>query len=89
MLPLQQVLGKYLPAGQAVDFLSIDVEGLDSQVLKSNDWIKYRPTYVLAEILGGSLHDINQSDIGQFMRGIGYVLCAKTLNTVIFKESLS
>ena len=89
MLPLQQVLDKYLPAGQAIDFMSIDVEGLDFQVLKSNDWNKYRPTYVLVEILGASLHEIDQSDIGQFMRDAGYVLFAKCMNTVFFKESLS
>ena len=87
--PLRQVLDNYLPAGQAIDFMSIDVEGLDFQVLKSNDWNKYRPTYVLAEILGSSLHDIDQSDIGQFMRDAGYVLYAKCMNTVFFKEFLS
>jgi FkbM family methyltransferase len=87
--PLQQVLDNYLPEGQAIDFMSIDVEGLDFQVLKSNDWKKYRPTYVLVEILGSSLHKIDQSDIGQFMREAGYVLYAKCRNTVFFKESLS
>ena len=89
VLPLQQVLDNYLPAGQSIDFMSIDVEGLDFQVLKSNDWKKYRPTYVLAEILGSSLHEIDQSDIGQFMRETGYALYAKCRNTVFFKESVS
>jgi len=89
VLPLRQVLDNHLPSGQAIDFMSIDVEGLDFQVLKSNDWTKYRPTYVLAEILGSSLHEIDQSDIGQFMQEAGYVLYAKCRNTVFFKESLS
>lgn len=89
VLPLRQVLDNYLPVGCVIDFMSIDVEGLDFQVLKSNDWNKYRPTYVLAEILASSLQDIDQSDIGQFMRDAGYVLYAKCMNTVFFKESLS
>lgn len=87
--PLQQVLDNYLPATQAIDFMSIDVEGFDFQVLKSNDWKKYRPKYVLVEFLGSSLHEIDQSDIGQFMRVAGYVLYAKCMSTVFFKESLS
>ena len=89
VLPLQQVLDNYLPAGQVIDFMSIDAEGLDFQVLKSNDWSKYRPKYVLVEILGFSLHDIDRSDIVQFMRNIGYLICTKCRNTVFFEESLS
>ncbi|MCW5198181.1 FkbM family methyltransferase [Desulfobulbus sp. F3] len=32
-----------------IDFLSVDAEGVDLKVLKSNDWNKYRPYIVLAE----------------------------------------
>lgn len=48
---LTDVLDKYLPYGQSIDFLSIDVEGLDFQVLQSNDWQKYMPVVVLVESL--------------------------------------
>jgi len=89
VVPLHEVLDQYLPAGQSIDFMSVDVEGLDFQVLKSNDWNKYRPTYVLAEILTSSLHEIEQSEIGQFMLNKGYVLYAKCVNSVFFKESSS
>jgi FkbM family methyltransferase len=37
-LPLAEVLAKYLPVGQSIDFLNVDVEGLDEKVLRSNDW---------------------------------------------------
>jgi len=89
VLPLREVLEQYLPVGQSIDFMSVDVEGLDFQVLRSNDWNRYRPTYVLAEVLGSSLHEIEQSEIGQFMRDKGYVLYAKCMNTVFFRESSS
>ena len=69
--------------------MSIDVEGLDFQVLKSNDWNRYRPTYVLAEVLGSSLHEIEQSEIGMFMLDKNYVLYTKCMNTTFFKESSS
>jgi hypothetical protein len=66
--------------------MSVDVEGLDFEVLKSNDWIKYRPKIVLAEILSSSMHDIDKSNIGRLMRDVGYVIYAKCMNTVFFKE---
>lgn len=88
VLPLRQVLEDFLPEGQSIDFMSIDVEGLDLEVLKSNDWQIYRPTFVLIEILGSSLHDVDQSDIGRFMRDVGYVPYAKSINTVFFKSLL-
>jgi len=89
VLPLSMVLQKHLPRGQAIDFMSIDVEGLDFQVLKSNDWNRFRPKYVLAEILGSSLLDIQSSEIGVLMKDQNYILFAKCMNTVFFKDSLS
>jgi len=86
--PLSQVLDCHLNTNQEIDFMSVDVEGLDFDVLKSNDWSRYRPKFVLAEILGSSLHEIEQSEIGQFMRDQNYVLYAKCMNTVFFKDSL-
>jgi FkbM family methyltransferase len=87
VMPLREVLDQYLPAGQGIDFMSVDVEGLDFEVLKSNDWDSYRPSFVLAEVLGSSLHEIQRNKISQFMNNIGYVLYAKCMNTVFFKES--
>jgi FkbM family methyltransferase len=86
--PLSQMLDRHLNSGQEIDFMTVDVEGLDFDVLKSNDWSKYRPKFVLAEILGSSLHEIEQSEIGQFMRDQNYVLYAKCMNTVFFKDYL-
>ena len=71
--PLSQVLDCHLNSGQEIDFMSIDVEGLDFDVLKSNDWSKYRPKFVLAEILGSSLHEIEQTEIGHLMHNNGAV----------------
>lgn len=51
--PLHQILNQHLSAHQNIDFMSIDVEGLDYEVLSSNDWQKYRPKILLVEALGG------------------------------------
>ncbi len=83
---LEEVLDKYLPPGTEIDFLSIDVEGLDFQVLKSNNWSKYRPRVVLVEILKSSLSDLLNSDVVNYMKKIEYEIFAKTFNTVFFIE---
>jgi hypothetical protein len=87
VLPLSVVLDRYLPVNQSIDFMSVDVEGLDFEVLMSNDWIKYRPKFVLAEVLDSSLLEIEQSSIGQLMADVGYVIYAKCVNTVFFKAA--
>jgi FkbM family methyltransferase len=68
--PLQEIFASHLNR-QKIDFLNIDVEGFDLNVLQSNDWSKYRPRFVLAEILAGSLHNIDQDKVVQFMKEQG------------------
>ncbi len=62
----------------AIDFLSVDCEGFDFSVLKSNDWNKYRPKVVCIET-----HDKLQNDLVSestiFMNQIGYTLKGKTM----------
>lgn len=82
---LSDILEKYLPNEQKIDFLTIDAEGLDLEVLRSSDWNKYRPTFVLAESDSSSLEDIRECSIYQFMQSKGYNLEAKTAKTFIYK----
>ena len=48
---------------QPIDFFSIDVEGLDLSVLKSNNWNRYRPTYILAELLETEFENVEKHEI--------------------------
>ena len=83
---LAEVLDKYLPPQQTIDFLSVDVEGLDYQVITSNNWDKYKPKVILVEDLEfSSLKRINTSKICLFLEEKGYILLAKTMRTLIFK----
>lgn len=86
---LDRILNSHLPDGTLIDFLSIDVEGLDLAVLKSNDWERYRPTCVLIEILQSSLEDMMSNEVYGFMRAQQYMLYAKTCNTAFFLDGLS
>jgi len=83
---LDRVLEQHLPSDRHIDFLSVDVEGLDLQVLRSNDWTRFRPEYVLAEALGFRLDQAAGHPTHAFMHGVGYELVAKTLNTLFYRE---
>ena len=85
---LADVLGNHLPQGQEIDFLTVDVEGLDLNVLKSNDWHRYRPRLVLVEILNAEMMAIPDTEVGVFLHGVGYAPFAKTFNTVFFRRQL-
>lgn len=83
---LKSILDEFLPKSQKIDFMSIDVEGLDLQVLQSNDWGEYRPKILLVEILGGGdIQSILSSPTYAFLSNQGYGFFAKTFNTCFFK----
>ena len=86
---LDHILAMYLPPNTQIVFLSIDVEGFDFLVLKSNDWECYRPKYVLVEALDSSLEDLMRGEIFEFMKRQQYMLFAKTSNTLFFVDSLA
>jgi FkbM family methyltransferase len=81
---LDEILDKYLPTGTEIDFLTIDVEGLDMQVLLSNNWEKYRPKIVLLEYLRSSMENLLKSDLCKFMSEKKYKLHGRTVSTVVF-----
>ena len=82
--PLFEILNQYMPKDSLIDFMTIDVEGMDFEVLRSNDWSRYRPKLVLVEILVSTLEDILLHPIYSYMKLQGYTIHAKTLNTVFF-----
>lgn len=87
VLPLRDVLDRHLDSNQKIDFLTIDAEGLDLQVLRSNDWARYRPSYVLAEALGmRDLNEVISSELYAYMASHGYSLFAKCVNTLFFVD---
>ena len=81
---LGDILDRNLPRNQDIDFLSVDVEGLDLMVLRSNNFEKYKPKIVLIEILGNSFSEIENNKIADYLRQYGYSIFAKTVNTVFF-----
>jgi len=85
-LPLAEVLDKHAPG--PVDLLSVDCEGLDLDVLKSNDWSKHRPTAVLIEDIeeyclrrDGAA---TQSPTAQYMRDLDYACVTQAMFTFFY-----
>jgi FkbM family methyltransferase len=85
---LEEILDQHLHEQQKINFLSVDVEGLDFAVIRSNNWSKYSPRAVLVEILESTLEGLTQNEIAIFLRQFGYAIYAKCVNTVIFTKSV-
>lgn len=67
-LPLSRVLTKYAK-NQKIDFMSVDTEGFDEIVLKSNNWKKYSPKIICIES-----NKSKQSRIRKYLYNLKYGL---------------
>ncbi len=67
-----------------IDFLSIDVEGTEMDVLKSNDWSRFKPRVIVIEVLGKTLSTVSSSAEYQFLTNLGYVPVSMLYHSVIF-----
>jgi len=84
---LKNILDDRLPKGKEIDFLSIDVEGLDLAVLQSNDFSKYRPKVIIVEILENNFSIIGESEVSEYLVKNAYTIYGKSVNSVIFIEN--
>ncbi|MFB6457701.1 FkbM family methyltransferase [Chitinophaga sp. Hz27] len=83
---LSEILDKHLPEGKKIDFLSVDVEGLDLQVLQSNNWEKYRPEFVLVEDLMSDVSDSLEGPLYKYLQSKDYKLVARSYNTAFYRN---
>ncbi len=83
---LEKILDKYMPKNTQIDFLNIDAEGKDEEVLISNNWEKYKPNFILIEILREEDIDDTSSSIKTFLKSKDYILINKIFDTYIFKK---
>jgi hypothetical protein len=86
--PLGEILADHIPEGKRIDFLSIDVEGMDFDVLQSNDWQRFRPKVLLVEMHGVCIEDVSESKMYCYLKVLGYELYAKCILTFLFKDKL-
>lgn len=71
---LSEVLKAHLsPATKRIDFMSVDVEGLNLEVLESNDWEVFRPKFLCVEVADYCQNQVNRDRrIVDFLQGKGY-----------------
>jgi FkbM family methyltransferase len=84
---LADILRQHLPPGQAITFMSVDVEGMDLEVLEGNDWGRFRPEVVLVECVGRGITDVAENATARFLQGQGYEPIAKTMYTFFFRDT--
>jgi FkbM family methyltransferase len=81
---LADVIQKNIPINQKIDLLSVDVEGLDLEVLRSNDWNLFLPKVIIVECLITDLEGLNVDPIHLFLKSKRYKLYGKSGYSFIF-----
>lgn len=87
---LETILENHQHQFRSIDLLTVDVEGLDLEVLQSNNWSKFRPRLVVVESLqSSSVIDVMKSEIYKLLIDKEYALVAKSFYSCIFLDQSS
>lgn len=76
--PLSLILDENIMENDRLDFFDIDVEGFDMEVLKTNNWNKYRPKIIIVESDISLQTDLN-SEITTYIQQQDYRLIGKSV----------
>jgi len=71
---LSDVLSRYCESRE-IDFVSIDTEGLDMEVLESNNWEKFKPRLICIESVTHTMSgkgNQKKDDLDPFLMRVGY-----------------
>lgn len=88
ILSLKEIFDKFLKEIK-IDFLSVDTEGNDLDVLKSNDWSKYRPEFLIVETLEYKKDDSAKKlnvTYDDYLKSINYEKIAETYINTIYRD---
>lgn len=75
-----------------IDLLSVDTEGLDLEVLKSNHWQKFRPKIIIVEVAEyrGTTLLRNEPEFSKFLLTQNYIKLADTyINGIYIEKSFA
>lgn len=83
---LETLFKQYLPEGQTIDLLTLDIEGMELEALESNDWSKWTPRFIMCEALfKGDIAELLKRDTVQFLMQHNYVVQSILDNTILFR----
>lgn len=80
VITLETVLSKAMAIFGNVDFLSVDCEGVDMEVIQSNNWNRYRPRLVCVE------HSMPKDELNKFMESNRYEFLLSTIGNSFYKN---
>jgi FkbM family methyltransferase len=83
---LASILMEYLPTGKHIDLFSIDVEGKELEVLRSNDWHSYCPDLIVLEVLATPFASLHSHPTVSFLAHKGYEPISRLTNSVILQH---
>lgn len=78
MYSLKEILDQNLNENDRLDFFDVDAEGYDLEILKTNDWSKYRPKIIVVESDDTLKNDI-VSEIVHYLETQNYRLLGKSI----------
>lgn len=81
-------LREYMAMVPRVDVLSVDAEGMELDILKTNDWNTYRPKMIVVEIIDYKTKKKNEEVINYLkLQGYG-VVCDNSINAIMLERAL-
>ncbi|MDR1930757.1 MAG: FkbM family methyltransferase [Treponema sp.] len=85
---INEILEKYLPKCQRIDFITIDIEGHEFQIIKTLDFKKYSPRFFLVEdyFIDNDFMEYKDTELYIFLKERGYVVVGKTIWTILFEK---
>ena len=79
--PINDVLSRFDESIKVIDFMSIDVEGMELDILETMDFDKYRPNLLIIE---NHKSGIEANGLDQFITDKGYRIRAIGLNSTFY-----
>ena len=88
---LESIFDEYIN-WKHIDILSIDVEWMEMEVLESNNWNKYKPSYIILETVvyegKDSIGTKNDAQYTTYLKQYWYTIIADTyINTIYCQTS--
>lgn len=81
---LASILKENIPCGQSIEFMSIDCEGHEESILRSNDWSQFRPQMLLVED-----HVENGTpSLLKLLQSVGYQVYGRSGVTSFFTDAM-
>ncbi len=69
-----------------IDFLTIDIEGIDEIVLKSINFTEFRPNYIVFESHDFNFYNIHENEMISYLKQNNYEITAKAGPSLILKD---